>query len=52
MKMETVEVRMKIDQSIFTAEPGILDVIFPREFDAPQQLVPGAFTDPDLYQKW
>jgi uncharacterized protein YndB with AHSA1/START domain len=35
-----------------TAEPGRLDCIMTREFDAPRELVFRAHTDPALVQRW
>ena len=35
-----------------TAEPGKQEIFIEREFDAPQELVFKAFTDPELYVKW
>ena len=35
-----------------TAEPGRLEIVMTREFDAPRELVFKAFTDPRLYAKW
>jgi len=35
-----------------TAEPGKQEIHIEREFDAPQELVFKAFTDPELYVKW
>ena len=34
------------------AEPGKLEILIIREFDAPRELVFKAFTDPQLYVKW
>ncbi len=34
------------------AEPGKQEIIITREFDAPQELVFIAFTDPELYVQW
>lgn len=34
------------------AEPGKQEIIIIREFDAPQELVFKAFTDPELYAQW
>jgi uncharacterized protein YndB with AHSA1/START domain len=35
-----------------TAEPGKLEILIIREFDAPRELVFKAFTDPQLYVQW
>jgi uncharacterized protein YndB with AHSA1/START domain len=35
-----------------TAEPGTLEMIITRDFDAPRELVFKAFTDPELYVRW
>jgi uncharacterized protein YndB with AHSA1/START domain len=35
-----------------TAEPAKQEIIITREFDAPQELVFKAFTDPELYVQW
>ena len=35
-----------------TAEPGKQEIFITREFDAPQELVFKAFTDPKLYTQW
>jgi uncharacterized protein YndB with AHSA1/START domain len=35
-----------------TAEPGKLEILIKREFDAPRELVFKAFTDPKLYVQW
>ena len=35
-----------------TAEPGKLEILIIREFDAPRELVFKAFTDPQLYVRW
>lgn len=35
-----------------TAETGKQEIIITREFDAPQELVFKAFTDPELYTQW
>ena len=35
-----------------TAEPWKQEIIITREFDAPQELVFKAFTDPNLYVEW
>ena len=34
------------------AEPGKLEILIIREFDAPRELVFKAFTDPQLYVQW
>ena len=33
-------------------EPGTLEILITREFDAPRELVFKAFTDPNLYIQW
>ena len=35
-----------------TAEPGKLEILIIREFDAPRELVFKAFTNPQLYVRW
>ena len=35
-----------------TAEPGKLEILVTREFDAPRDLVFKAHTDPNLYTRW
>ena len=35
-----------------TAEPGQLQILVTREFDAPRELVFKAHTDPTLYSRW
>jgi uncharacterized protein YndB with AHSA1/START domain len=43
---------MTKDITKITAETGKQEIIIIREFDAPQELVFKAFTDPELYIKW
>jgi uncharacterized protein YndB with AHSA1/START domain len=43
---------MTQDNTKITAKPGKQEIIITREFDAPQELVFKAFTDPELYIKW
>jgi uncharacterized protein YndB with AHSA1/START domain len=40
------------NQTKLSAEPGRLDLVITREFDAPRELVFQAFTDPKLYVRW
>ncbi len=42
----------KNNKTTITAEPGKQEIIITREFDAPQELVFKAFTDPKLYIQW
>jgi uncharacterized protein YndB with AHSA1/START domain len=35
-----------------TSEPGTLEIVVTREFDAPRDLVFRAFTEPDLLAQW
>jgi uncharacterized protein YndB with AHSA1/START domain len=42
----------KNNKTTITAEPGKQEIIFTHEFDAPQELVFKAFTDPKLYIQW
>ena len=35
-----------------TVEPGKLEILVEREFEAPRELVFKAFTDPELYVQW
>jgi uncharacterized protein YndB with AHSA1/START domain len=43
---------MSKNKTTIVAEPGKLDIIITREFDAPRELVFKAYTDPDLYKQW
>src|SRR5262245_17025654 len=40
------------NETSIIAEPGKLDLLIKREFDAPRELVFKAFTDPELVSKW
>lgn len=40
------------NQAVITAEPGKQELFITREFDAPQELVFKAHTDPELYVQW
>ena len=40
------------NQTTIMAEPGKLDYLITRDFDAPRELVFKAFTDPDLIKQW
>ena len=40
------------NETTVTAEPGKLDYLITREFEAPRELVFKAFTDPDLVIQW
>lgn len=41
-----------MNRTRITAEPGKQEIFITREFDAPRELVFGAFTDPKLYAQW
>lgn len=43
---------MTKNKTIITAESGKQELFITREFDAPQELVFKAFTDPNLYVQW
>ncbi|WXG42066.1 MAG: SRPBCC family protein [Candidatus Freyarchaeum deiterrae] len=47
-----MESMTKSSKTRFTAEPGKLDVVITRDFDAPRELVFKAFKDPKLYVQW
>lgn len=38
--------------TVITAEPGSLEILLTREFDAPRELVFKAYTDAKLYAQW
>lgn len=40
------------NKTIITAEPGRLDLVIVREFEAPRELVFKAYTDPELIKQW
>ena len=44
--------QVKNNRTVLKAEPGRLDILVTREFDAPRELVFRAFTDPKLYVQW
>lgn len=41
-----------VKKTDITAEPGKLEILIVREFDAERELVFKAFIDPDLYVQW
>jgi len=43
---------MPTNKTTVTAEPGNLEVVIMREFDAPRELVFKAITDPELLPQW
>ena len=51
--METLDKnKTKKNATKITVEPGKLEIIVTREFDAPRELVFKAFTDPKLIVQW
>jgi uncharacterized protein YndB with AHSA1/START domain len=48
-----LEGRVKMaNRTTITTEPGRLDLLIIREFEAPRELVFKAYTDPDLVKQW
>ena len=43
---------VKKNKTQIIAEPGRLEVLITREFDAPREIVFNTFIDPDLYVQW
>jgi uncharacterized protein YndB with AHSA1/START domain len=49
---ETKRDQRMANPTTITAEPGKMDILVIREFDAPRDLVFKAYTDPELVKQW
>jgi uncharacterized protein YndB with AHSA1/START domain len=52
MSFNTNPTSTKKNLTKITVEPGTLEIVITREFDAPRELVFKAYTNPELYVQW